>query len=171
MAGFRNAERGLKIKGTGFSYLDEGAYSLVFVDRERRRIRKVYRNRSDADFDHVREVFEAETEAYAIASKADELKDLIPAYYGPVPGQTIIDASGNDVTGEFQAALAFEAEFVECSFRKAIAASHNERTRVEDLFRKRGIHHVTDISVSIVNGRITKVIDFAIKEVELWWKD
>ena len=38
MAAFQNAERGLKIKGSNFSYMIEGAYGIVFVDREQGRI-------------------------------------------------------------------------------------------------------------------------------------
>ncbi len=120
---------------------------------------------------HSREVFEAETEAYAIASKVCELKDLIPAYFGKVSDQKIVDTSGSDVTHEFHPSFAFEAEFVECSFQKLAAATERERKRVANLFHMHGIHHITDVSVCIENDRITKVIDFATREVELWSKD
>lgn len=169
--GFPNAERGLKIKGTNFAYLSEGAYAVVFVDREQGRIRKVYRNRPDAEHDHSREVFAAETEAYAIAASNAELKQLTPAYFGPVSDQVVVDALDNDVTREFHPELAFEAEFLECQFEKAICAPENERERVFKLFRDHGIAHMSDVSVCLQNAQITKVVDFAIKEIELWWKD
>lgn len=64
----------------------------------------------------------------------------------------------------------FELEFVDCHFQKAAeVATLEERDRIMRLFRKHGIKHVSDISVCIQNGRISKVIDFATREVELWW--
>jgi hypothetical protein len=168
---FQNATRGLRLEGTDFTYLTEGAYGIVFHDRNRGRIRKVYRTRWDADVDHCREVFEAETAAYQIASTTSELKDIVPAYFGIRAGLTVVGADGKDVTNEFYRDLAFEAEFVNCSFEKISASSPDEHRRVVALFRKHGIKHVIDASVCLEDGHISKVIDFATKEVELWHKD
>jgi hypothetical protein len=105
MAEFANARRGLQITGTNFKYLTEGACSIVFLDREAGRIRKVCRARSDTDKNHCREVFEAETKAYEVASKIAELKDLIPSYYGLCAAQNVSDGTGKDVTNEFHGDL------------------------------------------------------------------
>jgi hypothetical protein len=165
-----NRERGLGIAGSDFTYFDEGAYAVIFVNKDRTRARKIYRLRTDADFEHCREVFLAETEAYGIASSSAELKNLVPGFFGSCENQTIIDGAGTDVTGEFYPGLTFELEFVDCHFQKAAeVATLEERDRIMRLFRKHGIKHVSDISVCIQNGRISKVIDFATREVEHWW--
>jgi hypothetical protein len=168
MAEFPNARRGLHIEGTDYTYLTEGAYGIVFVDRKTGRIRKVYRAHQSAKKDHSQNVFRAETEAYATASRIPGLRDLIPMYYGVSAGQKVIDKEGKDVTTEFHPDLAFEAEFIDCSFQKLPAASQEEQTRVMGLFRKYGIQHFTDVSVCMKDGSIIKVIDFAMQEIELW---
>jgi hypothetical protein len=166
VAEFWNATRGLKIRDSEFAYLTEGAYGIVFADKKRGRIRKVYRHQDDVDFQHCQKVFRAETQAYAIATNAPALTELVPRYYGLVTDLTVVDGAGKDVTNEFHADLAFEAEFVDCNFQKSRVAPDEERRRIMALFRKHGIKHTFDISVCMQNNRIRKVVDFAMKKVE-----
>ena len=161
-------ERGLRISGTDFVYLGEGAYAIIFADRERGRIRKIYQ--AGHKLDHCRGVFTAEIGAYEIASRIPEIQSLVPSYYGHCPGCVIIDAAGTDVTKEFYPDLAFEAELVECPFQKIGTAPSTEQAIIATLFRRHGIHHIKDASVCLWDGKITKVIDFATREVELWWE-
>ena len=165
---FANETRKLRIKDTEFVWLDEGAYGVAFVDRARKRVRKIYRARGGAPLAHCIEVFEAETQAYAIASGSDDLKEITPAYYGRCEALTIIDGAGNDVTDEFHPGLAFEMELVEGKFVKSSAMSEIERERVTGLFWKNKIFHTIDMSVCLTDGKVTKAIDFAMKEIELW---
>jgi hypothetical protein len=170
VTGFRNAQRGLTISGTDYVYLDEGAYAVIFVDRKRGRVRKVYRNRPDAGREHCCQVFSAETEAYSVAANEPDLKNLVPGHFSKCSGQEIRDGSGNDVTKEFYPDLAFEAEFIDCTFQKVAMASEEEWKRVTALFHKHGIKHTNDMSVCITDGRITKALDFAIREIQLSWE-
>ncbi len=168
---FASGRRGLRIAGTDFVYLNEGAYGVIFVDRERRRIRKLYRVRHDADLAHCREVFTAETGAYDVASSHPELSTLIPGYFGTCQAGVIVDRANSDVTKEFHSGLAFEAEFVECPFYK-IGSSEVppiEHQRVTALFHHCGIDHLIDASVCLRDGAIRKVIDFAMKDIPLRW--
>ena len=162
---FANAYRGLQIAGTEFVYLSEGAYAAVFVDRAQERIRKVFRRRADLTEDHCRRVFQSEVGAYEIASKDRDLASLIPTYYGLVTKQIVVDRNGNELTSDFNKDMAFEAAFVEGEFQKISGASSDEWTRVADLFFKRRIFHLTDASISIQDGKIMKVIDFAVHEI------
>src|SRR5271157_5431686 len=116
MASLPNEKRGLRIRGTSFGYLTEGAYGVIFLDRDRGRIRKVYRARSDASVDHCRQVFEAETQAYERAANAPDLCELVPGGFHLCPAQTVIDLDGNVLTGEFHEDLAFEVDFLDCKF-------------------------------------------------------
>ena len=166
--GFPNAQRGLRIAGTDFKYLSEGAYGLVFVDQNKKRIRKVYRYR-DGNLQHSNQVFTAEVRAYEIASANNELRILVPLYFGVRPAQMIIDSRGSDVTSEVYPDLAFEAEFIECNFQKKLRAN-NEYEKICALFQRYGISHVTDISVCLRGGHIIKVIDFATQEIVPQWE-
>jgi hypothetical protein len=168
MAEFANARRGLRVEGSNFNYYTEGAYGIIFRDRNAGRIRKVYRARPDTSKAHCQDVFKAEITAYEIASKDRELNELIPAYYGTCSGLTIVDVTGKNVTQEFYPDLAFEAEFIDCDFQKLAVATRVEQARVIKLLQTKGIRHVIDTSVCLdQNGRIRKIIDFAMQEIEL----
>jgi hypothetical protein len=163
---FANAARNLRIKDTEFVWLDEGAYGVLFVDRARKRVRKIYKAPGGAPLVHCSDVFEAETQAYEIASRTDDPKAITPAYFGKCGQLTIIDGDGNDLTGEFHPGLAFESEFIEGRFVKSSAANELERERINALFWKNKIFHTIDMSVCLPDGRITAAIDFA---MEMLW--
>ncbi|WP_097523947.1 hypothetical protein [Sinorhizobium sp. BJ1] len=165
-----NATRGLALAGTDFVYLDEGAYGVVFVNRDAGRIRKVYRRQQDEA--HVRAVFKAEADAYIRAASAPALLCLIPAQFQLCTLQQVIDRDGNDVSAEFSADLAFETEFVNATFHKIGNIGGDEARCIHRLFLAAGIKHTTDMSVSLTaDGRIYKVIDFAVEEHEIWHQD
>lgn len=164
---FANAHRGLRIKDTNFEYLTEGAYGVVFVDKAANRIRKVYRRNHPAP--HCAETYEAETRAFEIASADEHLRGLIPEWYGRRSAQVMIDKNEEDVSTEFFSDLAFEAGFVTGTFQKFGAISSEEQERVGALFIKRGIIYVKDMSVVLRDGSVHKAIDFATREIELWW--
>jgi len=160
--GFLNEQRGLYVADSEFKYYSEGAYGLVFVDRAKGRILKVYRARQPLP--HSTEVFNAEVEAYKIAMKSDDLKKLVPEFFGARTGLIIMDKDGTDVTNEFYPNLAFEAEFVPGEFRKISFAPESEQKQVMELFRSHGINHAIDASITLEGEKIRKLIDFAIRE-------
>lgn len=164
--GFVNETRGLSIAGTGFAYLSEGAYGVIFVDKVAKRIVKVYKRKPEED--HVRAVFKAEVDAYGLAASSADVSDLIPGNFQLYILERINDKQGQDVTGEFFPDLAFETDFVEGYFLKIGAIGSADRLRVRRLFQEAGIHHTTDMSVTVgPNGSILKGIDFAKEEHEL----
>jgi hypothetical protein len=164
--GFANEARGLAVAGTDFTYLSEGAYSVVFIDRAAVRIIKVFKRRPDED--HVRAVFKAEADAYGLAASSAEVSEVVPGAFRLCPVEQLIDKQGQDVTCEFFPDLAFETDFVEGDFYKIGVIGSAEASRVRRLFREAGIHHTSDMSVIIsVDGIILKAIDFAVEEHEL----
>ena len=167
--GFPNAYRGLRIKGTDFIYHSEGAYGLVFVDKAEGRIRKLYKSTQRQN--HRKKVFENEVKAYEIASNVSELKDLIPKYYGTRAGMVLIDKNDEDVTNEIDVDLAFEAEFIDGCFQKRNSPGVDQAAwdDIKEKFRKHGIRHVKDASVTLKNNSIEKVIDFSFMEIEPSW--
>ncbi|WP_171946487.1 hypothetical protein [Hyphomicrobium sp. CS1GBMeth3] len=147
--------------------MTEGAYGLIFLDRKLGRIRKVYRRRQDADQAHCSAVFESERQAFELAARVPEISALVPLYFGQSEAGRIIDRDGKDVTGEVYPCLSFEAEYLPGTFEKIGTIDASERQRVMSLFFSADIKHMTDASVRIANGVVDKVIDFAVREIEL----
>lgn len=167
---FANEARRLRLADMDFSYFSEGAYAVIFADRCAGRIRKLFRSRPEED--HVRQVFEAEAGAYEMARKVPELAVLIPGGFKRCHPQRVVDQAGTDVSQEFFTDLAFEADFVDATFQKAGAVAGDDVRRVRGLLRTAGINHTSDMSVAVgPDGRIFKIIDFAIEEHELWHED
>jgi hypothetical protein len=160
---FPNARRGLRILNTEYIYLTEGAYSVVFVDHNAQKIRKLFRSREKLE--HCQEVFKSEMRAYEIALKADDLKVLVPSFFGQSPGSAVVDKDGNDATSEFYPDLAYELEYIPQQFEKIGVIPQPEMERIQKMFRDRGINHVIDMSVQVESGRVLKAIDFAIEEI------
>jgi hypothetical protein len=164
---FPNQKRGLRVAGSNYEYLTEGAYGVVFVDRTTNRILKIYRQ--NQKHDHAKEVFLAETKAYEIANSTNAIKHLSPLFYGARSGLRVIDRESTDVTNEFHSDLCFEAEYVPGRFEKIISASAEEGSRITEQFKAAGIIHMSDVSVRIEDGKIKKVIDFAVREIVPEW--
>jgi hypothetical protein len=164
---FANGRRGLRIAKTGFQYLNEGAYGVIFVDRAAARIVKVYKRREEEA--HARAVFDAEAEAYKRALAVPAVAELVPGGFRPRPVHHVVDKHGNDVTSEFFPDLAFETDFVPGEFRKIGLVDSVEAARVRRLFHEAGIEHTLDMSVTLeTDGRIVKAIDFAMTEHVLY---
>ena len=133
---FWNESRGLRIEGTNFSYLSEGAFGVVFADKTAARIRKVYRTLNKVDL--ATATFDSEVAAYEIASADEGLRTLIPKWFGPRTVQTIVDGNDNDVSNEFFSDLCFEAEFIPGRFQKFRNLSDAERHRVTQSLCQQG---------------------------------
>lgn len=164
---FANARRGLTIDGTDFAYLSEGAYGLVFVNASRTRVLKVFRRKEDVA--HCREVYAVETEALVRSSSSEELRSLVPGYFGPRTDVIVTESGGKDVSEEFLPDLNYEMEYVEGHFQKIGSIDPKESDRVRALFRSVGIAHAVDASVTLdTEGKVAKVIDFSMREIEVW---
>jgi len=164
--GFVNETRGLAILGTAFTYLSEGAYAVVFVDRAAGKIVKAFKRRPELD--HVRAVFRAEADAYRLARSSAEVSVLIPGNFRIYTLGQVTDKHGQDVTDEFFPDFAFETDFVEGCFHKIGGIGGTDASRVHQLFHEAGIHHTIDMSVTFnADGIIVKAIDFATEEHEL----
>lgn len=167
---FPNEERDLKISGTDFIYLSEGAYGVVFIHKAARRVRKICKRRPEED--HARAVFRAEVDAYGLAMESPALAGLIPGDFRLCDPQQIIDRQGQDVSGEFFADLVFETDFVEGTFQKIGSLGSDEALRVRRMFFDAGIRHTNDMSVTLsADGVIVKAIDFAVQEYVLMHED
>ena len=69
----------------------------------------------------------------------------------------------------FYSDLGYEAAFVPGQFVKIGTVTGNEQDRIRALFRSEGIYHTIDASVVLEGGNITRIIDFAVREIELSW--
>ena len=155
------------IPGTGFVYLNEGAYSTIFVDRESGRVWKVFKNRWDATREHCEAVFNAEVEAYGIARADEDLASLTPDFFGVVDVPKVEDAAREDASDQFHLDLAYQISMVPGYFLKL--AETTEFARITALFRAKGILVRDSCVVLDDNGKVTSVIDFTTKEIEPEW--
>ena len=169
---YYNNSRGLRIDGTDFEYIAEGAYGAVFRDSKAERIWKVYFSNRNCE-SLCRTVFQSELQAYAICYGSQMLRDLVPGGYARRKPPKIIDRAGIDVTCEFFPCLAFQAEFINGNFLKIRDLPQHlseEASRITKLFTENCVHGVDDISVTIsVQDRILKVIDFSKTKIDPSW--
>ena len=139
------------------------------MDKTAGRIRKVAYRKYGVSDAHCREVFESEIKALKIAESSEALQRFVAAPIHAICGIKVIDGTGRDISDQFYDDLAFEAAFIPGQFLKIGTIGEHERDRVINLFKSAGIAHVGDASV-IFEGQINKVIDFAVKEIELFWE-
>lgn len=162
---FANSSRRLRVSGTNFEYLSEGALNLIFVDRMQKKVWKVARADRDIPRSHLEKVFQSEVKAYELATNSAELREVVPRFFGVerVPG--IVDGSGRDVSIEVHADLAFQIEYIDGEFQKI--SMHRDYIKLAEAFRSVGIHYTIDASACFSGDRVSKVIDFATEEFEL----
>lgn len=142
---------------------EEGAYGFVFFDEQGYAI-KVYKKRVDAPEEHIRAVFQSEVEAYRIATEREELKTLVPEFFGVIPCEKVLDEIGNDISREFYLSFAYKMRKVEGRFIKC--GLQDEQLKIA--FNNAGIRHTKDASVLFESGVVKCIVDIADQEHELW---
>ncbi len=160
---------GSRILNTDFIYFNEGAYGTVFVDNAARRVTKLYRRDGNPE-DHSRQVFASEWEALAKASENDALHLLVMAPVARVSNYEVVDAEGKNITADFLDDAGLEGALIEGAFRKIGSVDAPNKDEIRAAFQAAGIWHINDASViQDVEGNITKVIDFGMRDIELEW--
>lgn len=144
----------------------EGAYGFVFFSSDGRAT-KVFRRRTDANEEHVESVFQSEVCAYKLATSHENLRCLIPEFFGCVSVERITNKEGCDVSSQFFLHRAYQMQRVEGTFVKLGTLAESIRQPVIDNFRSADIRHLCDASVIVKDGAITCVIDFATQEFVL----
>ncbi|WP_075184541.1 hypothetical protein [Teredinibacter haidensis] len=149
---------------------DEGAYALVVFDESSSMAIKVFKN--DPNITQHANVFNSEVEAYEKAAQDEELKVLVPVFYGKVEINKILDKADNDISSNYFLNLAYGMSIEDKEFIKLYSAGvcEKERTRIVELFNKNGIMYTRDSSVLMKKSKIVKVIDFAIQAHETSWE-
>ena len=142
---------------------DEGAYGIVFFDEQGYAI-KVFKRRPDAPEEHLKAVFQSEVEAYRIANESNELRALVPEFFGVITCEQVLDEAGNDISGVFHMALAYKMRKIEGVFRKCGLQDE----KLKGAFSEAGIRHTKDASVLFEDGAIRCIVDIAVQEHELW---
>lgn len=139
---------------------EEGAYGTVFFTSDGRAT-KVFKHRNDAPQSHTADVYESEVKAYELATSNTETAKFVPEFFGRVLVAKIVDATGQDISSEYELSLAYQMQKIDGHFIKQSCSS----TEIGELFSKVGIFHLTDTSVILDDMRnISCVIDFAVQE-------
>lgn len=139
----------------------EGSYGMVFFDLLGFAT-KIMKRHNDYSDNHVKEVFEAEVEAYKLATRHPDLRLKVPEFFGLVKCKQVLDADGKDISDLFYLSLAFKmrkinGKFVKCRLEGPL----------KSLFQNAGIKHTDDTSILKENGDVRFVIDFATISHEL----
>ena len=172
----KNEWKGLRIAGTNFEYLDRGAFGIIFADKQKKLVRKVYK--WDEEEKYVYDVFCSEVKAYTLAANSSDVATLVPGNFQLCEVQKITDINGEDITKEFFPKFAFETEYVPGYFKKISCLEMMRCIDMDDaewvhkFFKNAGICFTGDMSVVLESdGTIFKAIDFAVREYEKMHRD
>jgi hypothetical protein len=153
----------------------EGGFATIFEHSDASRAVKVFR-RMDAEYDGaLAGVFASEVEAFVAAARHQELAIWVPRFFGQIAVSSVLDVSGNDVSGAYHLNLAYVMERIHPvrEERKFGAFFDSDDwpdwSVVEQLFTAAGIDHTGDASVLNWRSGSPKVIDFAMQDVFADW--
>ena len=144
-----------------------GVYGLVVFIEDKSKAVKIFKKKECKN--HVLNVYNSEVGAYKKTQNCEKAKLLVPVFYNSVCVTQVIDSTGEDITERFYTDLVYVMSFEEGCFQKFGLISKIENERVTSIFNNVGIYYLTDASVTLDDlGKVKKVIDFAIKEFEVW---
>jgi len=139
---------------------EHGAYAIVLKSPEGYAVKAF---KAGKDREHTRQVFEAEVEAYMIASRTPVLAAMTPTFHGVCVGPHRARQGRIDV--ECVPELAYCISWVDGIFVK-----YQLCEEIASQFREAGIRHLSDVSAVVTPGaRPRAIIDFATREVEQWF--
>ena len=122
--------------------------------------------------EHVANVFESEVKAYQLVQQSSELKKITPDFFGMVTIDAIYSLEGKNVSEDFYLNKAYKMTYLNGEFIKLgeININEDEKCKLITNFNDVGINYIKDSSVIIdETNQIKYIIDFAEKEIELWW--
>ena len=145
---------------------DHGAYGLVVFTNDGKAIKVFSKAHSK---EQAKKVFESECSAYYKAQQYESIKSLVPQFYGKIIVGSILDKNGIDVTENYFTEFSYSMEFIDGNFRKLGEINRLEAERVSKLFSAHGINYTSDSSAVLdSNGKVFKLIDFALEYFEVW---
>lgn len=139
---------------------------MVFFSSDDRAT-KVFLRRHDAPEEHMESVFQSEVSAYKLVSDCENLRNLIPIFYGCVSVQKITNATGADISNRFYLHRAYQMQRVNGDFVKLGTLAFEVQKPLMESFRSLGVHHTRDASVIVENNIVSSIIDFATQEFVL----
>jgi len=149
----------------------QGAYGRIFINEGKSLAIKVFKvdheDNTEKRKTYIHETFNNECEAYELASNCSDSKDYIPCFYGksPINGD-IKDQDSNIVNNQYYVEYAYRMEFIDGSFIKLADSNSANKDEICGIFSNLGIKNIKDSSVVITDGRISKLVDFSMKEIE-----
>jgi hypothetical protein len=154
--------------GFRYEYIDEGAFGAIFKNNAKNTVIKLFQamtERRNAEL-----TYQAEVEAYVLLSSS-AMSDLAPRFIGRLDQPVMVQDLPTNHQG-FHNDLGYEMEFLSGRFVKVGAGSEFSNLAVIRMdLRQIGIAHTSDISVLESDGAVTKIIDFATHEIQIWHKD
>jgi hypothetical protein len=155
-----------------------GAFADVFRYPDNGRVHKVFRKQQHNNLlgdDHGehelvlrRAVFQAERDAYFIATHNDAIRPFVPAYHGPTRVGRVLVAAGEDISDRYLLDCCYVIDFVDGEAAKLtqnLANQHPHLLAVTQAFAENGVNHWQDGAVFHPSDPArTKIIDFGTKD-------
>lgn len=142
---------------------EEGFYGAVFFSSDGRAT-KIFHRKPGVLETHVEQVFKSEVEAYERASSGQDLRNLIPTYFGCVSIHSVTNSLGEDISNNFYLDRAYQMQRISGTFVKMSELTPSIKSQIDNKFFSAGINHICDASVIIEDNVIICIIDFAIDE-------
>lgn len=152
--------------------LESGAFSVVLRNGPRTHAYKLFfseaADRNIMSNRKRRAIFESEVEAYRIAQADDDLRLLVPQFFGMRQVTAITDSSRtDDITRLFLLDCCYEMELVPGKAVKAneIRLKMPVVDEYRNKFMQKGIKYMEDSLVFLLADRRMKFIDFGVRDV------
>lgn len=149
---------------------NSGAFGLVVSDVAQKWACKVFKKCTGILPEITEEMFNSEVKGYEAASRSPIVQPYVPQFFGNVKVSRITNEHGLEVSHLYYLNFSFKMEYILGQFFKLADAQllKGEKERVERIFTRAGILHFKDVCVTVTpDHMIEKVIDFAIREIEL----
>lgn len=155
----------LKLEKKQLSF-KSGAFGTVFFHPDGLAT-KVFKKQSQASREYICKVFKSEVDAYGAAIADSELRKIVPAFYGIVFVEKIVNECNIDISGEFELDLSYQMQKIEGCFQKIHNVPKDQFNFLKGLFLNAGIEYIEDASVVLdLSGNVRYIVDFALKEYE-----
>jgi hypothetical protein len=156
-------------------HIGGGGFADVFRPLDDGRVYKVFRREPQNNLlgeghgEHEpalrRAVFEAERDAYVIATGVAAISPFVPIYHGTTEVDQVLDAAGADISDRYLLDCCYVVDFVNGAvgdLTQNLVDQHPHLQAVTQAFGANGINHWNDGAVfHPANPAQTKIIDFA----------
>lgn len=160
-------DRVLILESEKYYFYDEGVYGDVFVNAPRSRCWKLFKVKESNSASH--KSFQTEIKAYELAGDHPLVAQMVPKLFrSGYLNLQVLNKLGDEVSSEYISELNYEMEFLDLEFSKIGSIPSEDTQSIRNTFKEAGINCVSDASIAFNALGAPKLIDFGIREIEVW---